>query len=183
MSAHARIYCVCIAHYTCIQIGLEFCRIAMLILSTRSRVGLGVGNGWWSVRWNSTIAWQIQASNFSQLSYHSASGEASMLLYLGVTGGRVVKDFGSWPRVMGSSPTSGRTLCFPFPGVYSALPQNEEVFGDVKPSVPGDLVHISLRPFQALISYLNGGKPKGATKKIIIIIIIITRYNLNFMAE
>ena len=46
-------------------------------------------------------------------------------------------------------------------------PQNEEVFRDVKPSVPGDLVHISLRPFQALISHLNGGKPKGATKKYI----------------
>ena len=45
-------------------------------------------------------------------------GEISVNHNGGVTGGRVVKDLGSWPRVMGSSPTSGTALFFPFPGVY-----------------------------------------------------------------
>ena len=71
---------------------------------------------------------------------------------------------------MGSSPASGRALFFLFPGVYSAVYPQNVVFltasfrGDVKLSVLGDLVQISLRLYQTLVSHPNGGKPEGATK-------------------
>ena len=76
----------------------------------------------------------------------------------GVTGDWVVKDLGSRPRVMGSSPTSGMALFFPFPRVYSALPQKYGgVFtpsfgGDIKPLILGDLVQISLPTYLSRLS-------------------------------
>lgn len=71
---------------------------------------------------------------------------------------------------MGSSPTNGVALLFPIPGVYSALPPEMRCFtasfsGDVKPLVPGTWFKLASSYFQALISHPDGGKSKGATKK------------------
>ena len=71
-------------------------------------------------------------------------------------------------KVMDLSPTSGRALFFPFPGVYSALPQKvRRCFHCIhqrgyKAVGPGDWFKLASGYLQALTNYHNGGKPEGA---------------------
>ena len=65
---------------------------------------------------------------------------------------------------MSLSPTSGRAHFFPFPRVYLALLQKMRtcfhciIQRGCIASVLGDLVHNSLRLFQAIVRHHNGGK-------------------------